>query len=105
MLWLGPRLPGTSIRWSQASTGPKQLQRTALEAFWPEEVTEKWVGASKGPGNSRKRQMLLTLRVSQRAFLQWPLVRARLQSRGLPTLPHGACSPFQEILVKKGWSP
>lgn len=64
--------------------GPEQLQRTALEAFWPEEVTEKWVGASEGPGNRRKGQMLLTLRVSQRAFLQLPLVRARLQSRGLP---------------------
>lgn len=29
------------------------------------EVTEKWFGASKGPGNSRKSQMVLTLRVSQ----------------------------------------
>lgn len=85
MLWLGPGLPGMSIRWSRASMGPEQLQRTALEALWPEEVTEKWVGASKGPGNSRKCQMPLTLRVSQRAWLQ---------SRGLPMLPHGARSPF-----------
>lgn len=30
--------------------------------------------------------MLLILRVNQRAFLQLPLVRARLQSRGLAAL-------------------
>lgn len=68
----------------QLVMGQHWAQRTALEAFWPEEVTEKRVGASKGPGNSRKGQILLILRVNQRAFLQLPLVRARLQSRRLP---------------------
>lgn len=45
----GPWVPGTSIGGHGASTG----------AFWPEEVTEKWVGASESPRNSRRGQTLL----------------------------------------------
>lgn len=74
MLWSGPWLPGCLLGGHGPALGPEQLQRTALEAFWPEEVTEKWVGASEGPGDSRKGQMLLILRVNQRTFLQLPLV-------------------------------
>lgn len=57
----GPWVPGTSIGGHGASTG----------AFWPEEVTEKWVGASESPRNSRRGQTLLLLRAGRiLAFLQ-----------------------------------
>lgn len=92
MLWSEPWLPGMSIRWSRASTGPRAAPEDSTGGLLAtEEVTEKWVGASEGPGNSRKGQMLLTLRVRQ---------RAGLQSRGLPWQPCEACSPFQQILRK-----
>lgn len=40
-------------------------------AFWPEEVTEKWIGASESPRNNSRGQTLLLLRAGQiPAFLQ-----------------------------------
>lgn len=54
-----------------ASTGPRAALGDSTGAFWPEEVTEKWVGASEGPRNSRRGQTLLLLRAGRSlAFLQ-----------------------------------
>ncbi|CAK7293136.1 hypothetical protein VULLAG_LOCUS3112 [Vulpes lagopus] len=66
--------PGCLVRPSgdrAASTGPRAALGDSTGAFWPEEVTEKWVGASEGPRNSRGGQTLLLLRAGQGlAFLQ-----------------------------------
>lgn len=91
------QLGGRGGSWGCRAQGPGCLARpsgghgASTGAFWPEEVTEKQVGASESPGNSRRGRTLLLPRAGQvAACLHCFPGTARLQSRAPPKSPRGA---------------